>query len=177
MAQPISTEPPAWLATLREAVPAVYLRVADEVWANRAAFFEWPTRRLLFMPGTVRVKYHNYSPEQRAQIRAAGASPDSRSNGPAVMAFLIAGGRRPSRARGHEAWSIHHIYDGQHPAPGKATSIRAVTHGDYFTEAAGLVAVHPIADAVADELAYFAWLLRHEAFLRFGFDPDGVFGG
>jgi hypothetical protein len=155
----------------------VYLHVAVEVWANRAAFIEWPSRPLLFMPGTVRVKYHSYSPEQRAKIRAVGASPDNRSNGPAVMAFLVAGGRRPTRAAGREAWSIHHIYDGQHPAPGKGASIRAVKHPDYFTEAAGLVAVHPIADAVADELAYFAWLLRHEAFRRFGFDPDEVFGG
>jgi hypothetical protein len=154
----------------------VYLTVADDVWAKKAAFIEWPARALLFMPGTIRVKYHNYSAEQRAQIRTARARPDTRSNGPAVMAFLVAGGRRPDRAAGREGWAIHHIYDGKHPAPGKATSIRAVTEGNYFTEAARLVAVHPIADALADELAYFAWLLRHEAFRRFGFDPDGVFG-
>ncbi len=48
--------------------------------------------------------------------------------------------------------------------------------GDDFTEAAGLVAIHPVADALADDLAYCAWLLRHEAYLRFGFDPDRVFG-
>ncbi len=64
---------------------------------------------------------------------------------------------------------------GRYPAVGSTASTRAVIHGNYFTEAAGLVAIHPIADALADELAYFAWLLRHEAFRRFGFDPDGVF--
>ena len=46
-----------------------------------------------------------------------------------------------------------------------------------FTEAAGLVAAHPFADALADEVPYFAWLLRAEAYQRFGFDPDAVFGG
>jgi hypothetical protein len=44
-----------------------------------------------------------------------------------------------------------------------------------FTHSAGLVAVHPLADALADEVPYFAWLLRSEAFRRFRFDPDGVF--
>ncbi|MBI1918406.1 MAG: hypothetical protein HYS12_27260 [Planctomycetes bacterium] len=149
--------------------------MADDVWANRSAFIEWPARPLLFMPGAVRVKYHRYSPEQLAQIKAAGVRPDTRSNGPAIMAFAVAGGRRPDRASGCEQWSIHHIYDGQYPAPRARTCTRAVAHASYFTEAAGLVAVHPIAHALADELAYFAWLLRHEAYARFGFDPDGVF--
>lgn len=44
-----------------------------------------------------------------------------------------------------------------------------------FTQSAGLVAIHPIADALADEFAIFAWRLRAESFLRFGYDPEGVF--
>ena len=71
-------------------------------------------------------------------------------------------------------WSIHHVYDGKFPAPGRRTT-HAVKEGRYFTEAAGLVAIHPIADVLADEVPYFAWLLRREAFERFGFDPDDVF--
>jgi len=39
---------------------------------------------------------------------------------------------------------------------------------------AGLVAIHPVAEALKDEYFYFAWLLRHEAFLRFKYDPDAV---
>jgi hypothetical protein len=72
-------------------------------------------------------------------------------------------------------WPIHHIYDGQFPMPPRTDSIRAVSHGKYFTEAAGLVAIHPLADGMASETPYFAWLLRREAFLRFGFDPEFVF--
>ena len=34
---------------------------------------------------------------------------------------------------------------------------------------------HPIAEAPRDEYFCFAWQLRHEAFLRFGYDPDAVF--
>jgi len=45
----------------------------------------------------------------------------------------------------------------------------------HFTQSAGLVAVHPIADALADEFPFFTWLLRAEAFVRFKYDPDGVF--
>src|SRR5262249_19506503 len=153
-----TTEPPSWLTALRETIPAVYLHVVDHVWAKRDQFIEWPSRPLLFMPGTVRIKYHRYSAEQRDKLKTAGVRLDTRSNGPAVVAFMLAGGRRPDRATGREGWAIHHIYDGQYPAPGATTCTRAVTHGSYFTEAAGLVAVHPIADALADELAYFAWV-------------------
>lgn len=43
------------------------------------------------------------------------------------------------------------------------------------TQSAGLVAIHPIAEALKDEYFYFARLLRHEAFLRFNYDPDVIF--
>jgi hypothetical protein len=170
-----SVEAPPWITAFREAIPESYLRIADEVWAKQAAFVEWPDRSLLFMPGIIRVKYHQYSIEQLAQIKAAGVHPDTRSNGPAIMAFAVAGGRRPWRASGRKQWSIHHIYDGQHPAPHATKCTRAVVDGNYFTASAGLVAIHPIADALADELAWFAWLLRYEAFCRFSFDPDAGF--
>jgi hypothetical protein len=153
----------------------LYRQIADQVWNNRDNFVRWPNRAFLFMPGITRnVKWHKYSPEQTAQIKAAGVHPDARSNGPAVMAYLIAGGERPKRAFARKQWSVHHIYDGQHLAHGTICT-RAVKDGSYFTEAAGLVAVHPIADALAEELAYFAWLLRYEAFCRFEFDPDRIF--
>jgi hypothetical protein len=40
---------------------------------------------------------------------------------------------------------------------------------------AGLVAIHPIAEAPEGERSHSAWLLRREAFLRFNYDPDAVF--
>ena len=48
--------------------------------------------------------------------------------------------------------------------------------GLHFTQSAGLVAIHPIADVLSHEFPFFAWLLRGTAFNRFGYDPDGVFG-
>jgi hypothetical protein len=45
----------------------------------------------------------------------------------------------------------------------------------HFTQSAGLVAVHPIADALCDEYPFFSWLLRAISFQEFGYDPDGVF--
>jgi hypothetical protein len=88
----------------------------------------------------------------------------------------LAGGERPARSIRRKQWSVHHIYDGQFPFPGRTRSVRAVTDDQLFTHSAGLVAIHPLADALADEIAYFAWLLRREAYDRFQFDPDGVFG-
>ncbi len=43
-----------------------------------------------------------------------------------------------------------------------------------FAQAAGPVAIRPGAEAPEDECFRFAWLLRREAFLEFGCDPDGV---
>jgi hypothetical protein len=103
-----------------------------------------------------------------------GITPDTRSNGPAICSFLLAGGIRPRREDG-QGWNIHHIYDGNFPHPKKMSTTHAVSEGQYFTEAAGLVALHPIAHAVVDEFFEFAWWLRKEAYSRFGFDPDSVF--
>ena len=163
------------LEQLRSRAPSQLDVVINHVWSNKDSFVKWPQRSFLFMPGVLRINYHYYSIEQKLQIKYAGLKLDSRSNGPAIMAFLLAGGTRPDRIKPGKQWSIHHIYDGCYPAPGKSTTVRAVADGRYFTEAAGLVAIHPVADSLADEVPYFAWLLRNEANERFGFDPDGVF--
>jgi hypothetical protein len=165
------------LSQLRESTPHHVLEIADRVWRQKGLFICWPERSLLFMSGTTRVKYHQYTPDQKRQLREAGITPDSRSNGPAIMAYRLASGERRSRVAPGKEWSVHHIYDGQFPAPGRNNTTHAVNDGQYFTEASGLVAIHPIGDALADEVPYFAWLLRREAFERFDFDPDSVFRG
>jgi hypothetical protein len=154
------------------------LECVEIIWGNRDQFIRWPKREHLLMPGCQRPgrQYHSFEPELKKLLKARGVAIDGRNNGPAIMAFLYAGGERPLRHNG-KGWSIHHVYDGQFPAPGRKSSVRAVVEGNYFTEAAGLVAMHPLADGLASESSYFAWLLRHEAFLRFRFDPDNVFGG
>ena len=165
------------IAELREDIPQPYISVIDQVWKYRSEYLRWPTRPHLFAPGVARdVKYHHYTPAQLDSLKHNNIRPDRRSNGPAIMSFLVAGGERPMRETGR-GWHIHHIYDGKFPLPPRKTSSHAVKEPSLFSEAAGLVAAHPIADALADELAYFAWLLRYEAFRRFGFDPDGVFDG
>ena len=164
------------LNQLRESTPHHVLEIADRVWGQRDLFTRWPKRALLFMSGTTRLKYHQYTPDQKQRLHEVGIPPDTRSNGPAIMAYRLAGGERPSRVAPAKKWSVHHhIYDGKFPAPGQKNTTHAVNDGRYFTEASGLVAIHPIGDALADEVPYFAWLLRREAFERFGFDPDSVF--
>ena len=164
-----------FLDQLRLGTSPTILAIVDLVWAEKDAFVRWPAGALLFLLGCVRdVKYHDYDAALKARCRAAGFQPDTRSNGPAINAFRLAGGVRPKRHATNHEWSVHHIYDGKFPAPDRATTTHAVNDGRYFSEAAGLVAVHPIADALADEVPYFAWLLRSEALDRFGFNPDDL---
>jgi len=42
-------------------------------------------------------------------------------------------------------------------------------------QSAGVVAVHPVADALVDEFPLFTWLLWARAYQKFGYDPDGAF--
>jgi hypothetical protein len=157
-------------------------RIANEVWSAKADFIRWPDRALLFWTGLVRHSNgrrkdcYEFSPKRKAVLKRAGLEEDGRNNGPAILAFRLAGGERPVRRdfpRHH--WSIHHIYDGRFPASKAAVVLHATWDGNHFTQSAGLVALHPLADGLVGDCAYFAWLLRHEAFVRFDYDPNGVF--
>ena len=149
-------------------------KIITEVWEHKTEFIRWPSRALLLWEGCVRTRYHNYPEEIRKKLRSKRIPIDSRSNGPAIMAYLYAGGERPKRTN-NQGWAIHHVYNGKFPLKTNGKTLHAVKEGKHFTQSAGLVAMHPIAHALADEYFYFAWLLRHEAFLRFGYDPDNVF--
>jgi hypothetical protein len=148
--------------------------VLNVVYENPEKFVSWPTTSLLLWDGATRVRYHQYPDAIAERLRKAGITPNTLSNGPAICSFLLAGGLRPLRETG-EQWPIHHIYDGKFPHSKKADTAIAVRDGRYFTEAGGLVALHPIAHACAHEFSEFAWWLRGEAFRRFKFDPDRVF--
>jgi hypothetical protein len=100
---------------------------------------------------------------------------DTRPNGPAIAAFEIASGDRPLRFGSTNRWSIHHIYSGKFPYIDRFESLHATKSGVHFTQSAGLLAMHPIADAMSDEYPFFAWYLRALAYERFGYDPDQVF--
>lgn len=148
------------------------------------SFVRWPRDALLLCrgwdrrpPPNANTKYFVYLPhiQKMAKQSAKPFAPDTRSNGPAIASFLIAGGERPARFGSANSWSIHHLYSGKFPHFGRQETLHAVRSGAHFTQSAGLVAVHPIADAMADEFPVFAWLLRAHAFRRFGYDPDGVF--
>lgn len=163
------------LEHFRGETPTHLLPVIEHVWANRERFVCWPKNAHLLIPGRKRPgnRYHSYSENLIFQLRAKAIRIDTRSNGPAIMAFFFAGGTRPKRLNG-KGWSVHHIYDGQFPAPRTTSSLHAIDSGDHFTESSGLVAIHPFADGLASESPYFAWLLRCEAYDRFGYDPDHV---
>lgn len=165
-----------WLDTeISQVSVEFYRRVILEVNTNLSRFVKWPQRSLLLWDGCCRVPSHDFPPELRQAIRAQQLPVRNWSNDPAIYAYRLAGGERPKRTGGTE-WSIHHLYDGKFPYPGgRQPSVQAVKHPRHFTQSAGLVAVHPIADALADEFAIFAWRLRAESFVRFGYDPESAF--
>jgi hypothetical protein len=156
------------------AVRAVVLSVQGHL----NAFVRWPRRAILLWEGRDRsTKYHSYP---ASIIQAARRIPivlDGRVNGPAVAAYLLAGGERPPRFGSNNSWSVHHLYSGKFPYAGRQETLHAAYAGRHCTQSAGLVAVHPVADQMCDEYPFFAWLLRALAFQRFGYDPDGVFSG
>jgi hypothetical protein len=168
-----------WLESEALSIPAEsHRRVILEVDRNLKDFVNWSMRAELLWQGCDRtVDYHKFPDSLKRLFSERKLKGDSRTNGPAIGAYLAAGGHRPSRASG-KGWHIHHIYDGQFPYPGiQGLSLRARDHGNHFTQSAGLVAIHPVADALAGETAIFAWRLRAESFVRFGYDPEGAFSG
>jgi hypothetical protein len=138
--------------------------------ADPDQFFQWPQASSLLWPGCVRTQNdgeYDFPPEIVTRLAGLGIKPDTRTNGPAINAFLVAGGNRPKL--GNEGWPVHHVFDGTNGAP------HAIRGGDLFTHSAGLVAAHPVAHHMAHQSVLLKWLLRREAFLRFGFDPEGDF--
>jgi hypothetical protein len=166
-----------WLEDEAASIPdEAHRRVILDVGRNLDSFVKWPIRAELLWEGCDRTAgYHRFPDSLKLLFKEREFKGDTRSNGPAIAAFRTADGHRPTRVSG-EGWHIHHIYDGKFPYPGnERASLRARDDGRSFTQSAGLVAIHPIADALADEFALFAWRLRAESFRRFGYDPEGVF--
>jgi hypothetical protein len=157
-------------------------QVLHQVAGNLKDFVRWPVCPLLLWKGCDRVrpegkkqKYHRYPKSIRERAKEHAVQLDTRPNGPATAAFQLAGGSRPARFGSSNAWSIHHVYSGKFPYVGRPVTIHATKNCKHFTQSAGLIAAHPVADALCDEFPFFTWLLRFESFHRFGYDPDGVF--
>ena len=172
-----------WFQRELHQVPTAAERsVLETVATQLDAFVRWPEKALLLWHGCNRVpeegkrqKYFSYPESIKALAMTVKVRLDTRPNGPAIAAFLIAGGARPGRFGSSNAWSIHHLYSGKFPYLGRSGTTHAAKHPLHFTQSAGLVAAHPVADALVDEFPFFAWLLRCHAFLRHGYDPDAVF--
>ncbi|MFO1514476.1 MAG: hypothetical protein U1F83_16470 [Verrucomicrobiota bacterium] len=170
---------------LNEAKVISDLAVRDcvtDVCKSLDVFVRWPTKAVLLWSGCDRIappgarqRIHTFPNIIKDAAKRVKAPLDTRSNGPAIVSFLVAGGTRPTRFGSHNSWSVHHIYSGKFPYLGRSNTLHAAKEGLHFTQSAGLIAVHPIADGICDEYPFFSWLLRAEAFRRFGYDPDGVF--
>jgi hypothetical protein len=165
---------PDWLKAMAN-IRDLDVQAALALWREKELFFHWPRKAELLWQGVTRHQdgyrqdCYTYPKDVKCRL---GREPDGRNNGPAIHAFELSGGERPT------GWHIHHVYDGSVVIPGKSERIlRAVKHPDYFTHSGGLVAAHPAAHFVAHESELLGWFLRLEAFKRFKFDPDNVFRG
>jgi len=174
----------AWFAKELQGVRETERLILTAVVDDLKSFVRWPAKAILLCPGWDRkpspgakMKYFQYLPhiQKMAKETAKPFALDGRPNGPAIASFLIAGGERPQRFGSSNGWSIHHLYSSKFPYIDRDKSLHATKEGLHFTQSAGLVAVHPVADAMVDEYPCFTWLLRALAFRRFGYDPDKVF--
>jgi len=149
---------------------------------NLAGFVRFPKRAVLLWQGCDRIvpegkrqKYHKYPAFITDAAKRIKIPLDTRPNGPAIASFLFAGGERPVCFGSANAWSIYRLYSGKFPYIGRTDSLHGQMDGRHFTQSAGVVAVHPLADALSDEFPAFSWFLRARAFQMFGYDPDHVF--
>jgi hypothetical protein len=180
---PDPKDPAAWYFRETAQILDISLKnVLNEVGTNIDHFVRWPGKALLLWNGCDRKaeegkkqKYHKYPAHLKSLAKTASFKLDTRPNGPAIASFIAAGGDRPIRFGSSNRWSIHHLYSGKFPFPGRQTTKHASKSAVHFTQSAGLVAVHPIADSLVDEFPFFTWFLRLEAFSKFGYDPDSVF--
>ena len=174
----LSDEPwPDWIQRITASASETEWAAILSVCTEPERFFEWPQTGTLLWPGCTRGnedQRHQYPDEIATRLANLGLQLDPRNNGPAIMAFLAAGGIRP--VWGREGWPIHHIYERTEKLlnyPQEVT--HADSHGQHFTHSAGLVAAHPVVHHLAHQSKLLKWLLRREAFLRFGYDPMHVF--
>lgn len=175
-------DPKGWFSKETELLPKSLRDVLRIVLDNESEFVQWPREAILLWQGCNRIphpgqrlRYHNYPEKIRQLAKEKNIYLDGRPNGPAVAAFEIAGGQRPKRFGSANKWSIHHLYSGKFPSPGHEKTTHAVKEKNHFTQSAGLLAAHPLIDALFDELPAIVWLFRFESYKRFGYDPDGVF--
>ncbi len=157
-------------------------RVIKLVLESQGSLVQWPERACLLWDGCDRIKepgqklkHHQYPLEIRRLGRPTELKLDTRPNGPAIAAFQFAGGNRPKRFGTQNAWNIHHLYSGKFEYINRNDTLHAVKDGKHFTQSAGLLAAHPVADALFDEYPFFAWYFPALSFQKFGYDPDNVF--
>ena len=133
---------------------------------NSERYLRWPQTGELLWRGCTRTEQngeHEYPADVLTRLGRSGVQADTRTNGPAIAAFLASGGVRP------EGWHVHHVFDGTEGSP------HAVQKGEWFTHSAGLVAADPVAHHLAHNSRLLKWLLWREVYLRFGHDPLNVF--
>jgi hypothetical protein len=123
---------------------------------------------------------HKYPDHLKAEAKAKGIKVNSLSNGPARFAFKLCGGvTRGTTIRGEDRiWPVDHIYDGKFPFSGSnsTTVTHAAYDGRHFTRSGGLVIMHPDLHYYRGRSSALTWYFRYQCFLKFGYDPDHVFG-
>lgn len=108
------------------------------------AFVRWPAKAVLLWNGCDRIapkgerqRIHSFPDTIKQAAKALKAPLDTRSNGPAIVAFLVSGGVRPKRFGSQNSWSVHHIYSGKFPYIGKSLTLHAAKSGQLHPKCRG----------------------------------------
>jgi len=140
------TDLPVWFRTeLSQLRDSAERTVRDTVGENLDVFVRWPERALLLWPECDRTP------------------PPGKKHKYFKYPAHIKDIARPLR----------YTLDGWPNGP--AIAAFCIAGGVRPAQSAGVVAVHPVADALVDEFPFFTWLLRARAYQKFGYDPDGAF--
>ncbi len=99
----------------------------------------------------------------------------------AAAAFRFAGGTIPQMPYAG-GWSLRHLYDGtfdhydeEHFYGAGQQRINALQDHRHFTQAAGMVAVHPVVNQLWPIYPWIVYTLRARAAVTLHYDPDRVF--
>jgi hypothetical protein len=102
-----------WAIGECQRLPEAVNAVTELVIRNMDEFVRWPERAQLLMDGCDRsVSYHRFPSEVVQLAKRNRVALDARTNGPALVSYLLAGGTRPVRFAHTYGWPIHHLYNG-----------------------------------------------------------------
>lgn len=140
-----------------------------------------PTLEQIVPPKRVIPAEHRQRYNQLVAAEQVARPNDPAPSHHAAAAFKFAGGTVPPTPYG-TSWKLRHLYDGtftgygdEHFYGAGQQRINALRDHRHYTQSAGMVALHPIANQLWTIYPWIAYTLRARAAVTFRYDPDRAF--